>query len=105
MTIKKGDTIQVLSGRDKGKKGVVELAAPNSDRVVVAGLNMRTHHLKPSKSNPRGGLAQMPAPLKRSTVMVVCPHCSKPTRIKMLISDTGVKNRACLHCGDSLDTK
>lgn len=105
MTIKKGDTIQVLSGRDKGQKGTVELAAPGSDRVVVAGLNMRTHHLKPSKANPRGGLARIASPMKRSIVMVVCPHCSKPTRIKMVISDTGVKNRACQHCGDSLDTK
>lgn len=105
MNIKKGDTILVLSGREKGKRGVVEVTSPASNRLVVNGLNIRKHHLKPSKSSPRGGIAEIPAPLPRAAVMVVCPHCSKPTRIKMTITEQGTKYRACQHCQGSLDTK
>jgi large subunit ribosomal protein L24 len=105
MNIKKGDTILVLSGREKGKRGTVEVTSPTSNRVVVAGLNIRKRHLKPSKSSPRGGIAEISAPLPRASVMIVCPHCSKPSRVKMIISEQGSKYRACQHCQGSLDTK
>lgn len=104
MNIKKGDTVLVLSGREKGKKGVVEQAVQARDKVVITGINIRKHHLKPSKNRPRGGIAELPAPLARSTVMIICPHCSKPSRVKMVVSDQGSKYRACQHCQGSLDT-
>ena len=105
MTIKKGDTVFVLTGKDKGKKGPVEKSLAESSRVVVSGVNMQKRHLKPSKTRPKGGISEFAAPMDRSKVMLVCPHCSKPTRIKVTLGEDGKKYRSCLHCQASLDSK
>ena len=104
MTIKKGDTVQVIAGREKGKSGVIEKILPEVSRVVVSGVNIRKHHLKPNKNRPKGGISEFPAPFNRANVMLVCPHCSKPTRIKHSIEGT-TKYRSCMHCQASLDSK
>ncbi|MEI6477874.1 MAG: 50S ribosomal protein L24 [bacterium] len=102
MTIKKGDQIQVIAGRDKGKRGVVEKVIAETSRVVVGGVNIRKHHLKRSSSRPQGGIIEMPGAFSRANVMVVCPHCSKLTRIAHTISEQS-KFRSCIHCKGSLD--
>ena len=104
MTIKKGDLVQIISGPDKGKKGTVEKTIPSIDRVIVAGINIRKHHLKPRNNRPKGGIVEAPAPLNRSNVMIICPSCSKLTRIQHT-SSNGVKYRSCTHCKNSIDNK
>lgn len=100
--IKKGDTVLVIAGKDLGKKGTVEKTIPSSDRVIIEGINLRKRHFKPSSARPKGGIVEVPGSMHRSNVMVVCPHCSKPTRIAHTVSENG-KNRRCTHCNDSLD--
>ena len=68
MTIKKGDSVLIISGKDKGKQGEVIRVIPATNRVVVAGVNIRKHHLKPSKTQPRGGIVELPGTIHRSNV-------------------------------------
>ena len=82
MTIKKGDLVQIISGKDKGKQGKVAHVIPSTDRLAVEGLNMRKRHLKPTRTNPKGGIVEIPGTMHRSNVMIMDPHTSKPTRIK-----------------------
>ena len=83
MKIKKGDTVQVLSGNDKGKTGEVLDTMPKTDRIIVKGINIRKKHVKPRKVN------------------VVCPKCNKPTRIK-IEKEGKEKTRICKKCGAKL---
>ena len=94
MNIKKGDTVVVLSGKDKGKQGKVLGTVPGSLKVVVEGINMVTCHVKPRKQGEEGGIAAC-------KVQVVCPKCSKGTRVAHKI-EGGKKARVCKHCGAEL---
>lgn len=80
MTIKKGDHVLVIAGREKGKRGVVERVIPEANRVVIAGINLRKRHLKPSKAHPRGGIVEISAPFSRANVMAIDPATEKPVR-------------------------
>ena len=101
MNIKKGDTIVVLSGKDKGKQGKVLGTVPGSLKVVVEGINMVTCHVKPRKQGETGGIVQREAAMYASKVQVVCPKCNKGTRIAHKI-ENGKKSRVCKHCGAAL---
>ena len=101
MNIKKGDTVVVLSGKDKGKKGKVQSTVPSESKVVVEGVNMVTCHTKPRRQGEEGGIIRREAALYASTVQVVCPKCGKGTRVAHKIED-GKKSRVCKHCGASL---
>ncbi|MBU6389094.1 50S ribosomal protein L24 [Patescibacteria group bacterium] len=105
MTIKKGDQIRVIAGREKGKQGTVERVIRDNGRVVVNGINVRKHHLKPSRSKPQGGIIEVPAAFSRANVMIICPHCSRPTRVSHTVAESGDKFRSCSHCHDSLEVK
>lgn len=104
MNIKKGDTVLVTAGKEKGKKGPIEKIIALTNRVVVQGINMRKHHLKPTQSSPRGGIVEIPGTMNRANVMIICPHCNKPTRVKHTITENGSKFRSCIHCNGSLDS-
>ena len=80
MNIKKGDKVKVLSGKDKGKEGVVLRALPQKERVVVEKVNMIKKAMRPTQQNPQGGISTMEAPIHVSNVMVICPECKQPTR-------------------------
>ncbi len=80
--IKKGDTVVVLSGKDKGKTGEVTRALPKDGKVVVAGVNVATRHKKPSQSDPQGGLTKFEAPLHVSKVAIADPKTGAPTRVR-----------------------
>lgn len=67
-SIKKGDIVLIITGKDKGKQGEVIRVLPATDRVVVSGISMRKHHLKPSKTQPRGGIVELPGSIHRSNV-------------------------------------
>jgi len=101
MKIKKGDTVQVLSGNDKGKKGEVLQVLPKKDKVVVKGVNVRKKHVKPKKQNEEGGILSIECPIHASKLNVVCPKCNKPTRIGIQI-EKDEKVRICKKCGAKL---
>ena len=98
MNVKKGDTVIVLSGKDKGKQGKVLGTVPSEAKVVVEGINMVTCHVKPRKQGDEGGIIQKEAPLYACKVMRVCPKCDKPARAASKMVD-GKKVRVCKHCG------
>ena len=101
MNTKKNDTVIVLSGKDKGKTGKVLGTLPSDMKVVVEGVNMATCHLKPRRQGETGGIVQREAAIYASKVQVVCPKCSKGTRVAHKIAD-GKKIRVCKHCGAEL---
>jgi large subunit ribosomal protein L24 len=102
LKIKKGDTAIVLSGKDKGKQGKVLQALPKKNKVVVEGINKVKRHTKPNQNTPKGGIITKEAPLCAAKVMVVCPACSKPTRVAKKDVD-GKMVRVCKKCGELLD--
>ncbi|MDP4108800.1 MAG: 50S ribosomal protein L24 [Bacillota bacterium] len=102
MEIKKGDTVIVLSGKNKGKKGKVLTALPAKEAVVVEGINFATRHVRPKRQGDQGGIIKQEAPLRVCKVMRVCPKCDKPTRAKHTILEGGEKVRVCMHCGETI---
>ena len=101
MNVKKGDTVVVLSGKDKGKQGKVLGTVPSEDKVVVEGVNMATCHVKPRRQGESGGIVSREAAMYASKVQVVCPKCKKGTRVAHKI-ENGKKTRVCKHCGAEL---
>ena len=101
MNVKKGDTVVVLSGKDKGKQGKVQSTIPAESKVVVEGVNMVTCHTKPRRQGEEGGIVRREAPLYASKVQVVCPKCGKGTRVAHKTSGDK-KVRVCKHCGAEL---
>jgi len=102
--VKKGDTVVVLSGKDKGKKGKVLRVLPSDGKVLVEGVNMVTKHQKPNKTVKQGGIVHQEAPIFSSKVAVFCPNCGKGRRIGHLILSDGNKVRKCVKCGEVLDS-
>jgi large subunit ribosomal protein L24 len=100
--VKKGDTVLVLSGKDKGKKGKIIAVVPDDRKVIVDGVNVVSMHKKPRKQGDVGGIIKKEAPLYASKVINVCPKCSKPTRLSHKILPNGEKVRVCKHCGEDL---
>ena len=101
MNIKKDDKVIVLSGKDKGKQGKVLVADPKGLKVVVEGVNVATKHQKPRKQGETGGIVKREAAIAACKVQVVCPKCSKATRVAHKI-ENGKKTRVCKHCGAEL---
>ena len=101
MNIKKGDTVVVLSGKDRGKQGKVMGSVPKTSKVVVEGINMVTCHVKPRKQGEQGGIVKREAAIASCKVQVVCPKCNKGTRVAHKIED-GKSVRVCKHCGAAL---
>ena len=103
MKIKKGDTVVVLSGKDKGKQGEVKKSIPKAQRVVVEKVNMVKKAMRPTQANPQGGISSIEAPLHVSNVMLVCPECKQPTRVSKRVNEAGKKVRVCKKCGKDID--
>jgi len=101
MRIKKGDTVQVLSGNDKGKTGEVLEVLPKTSRVIVKGVNIRKKHVKPRKQGEEGGIIPVECSIHSSKVNVVCPKCNKATRIAVKKEDNN-KTRICKKCGATI---
>ena len=101
MNVKKGDTVVVLSGKDKGKQGKVLSTVPSEAKVVVEGINMVTCHVKARKQGEESTIVKREAALYASKVQVVCPKCGKATRVAHKITD-GKKARICKKCGAEL---
>ena len=118
MRIKKGDLVQVLAGKDRGKQGRVLQARPRDRRVIVENLNLAKRHTKPRpiRDSTRmgganiipGGIIEKPVPLDVSNVMIVCPTCKQPTRVGIKVKDVKgelVRVRVCKRdgCGQDID--
>ena len=101
MSIRKDDTVIVLSGKDKGKKGKVLTVMPKDGKVIVEKVNVISRHQKPRKQGEEGGIVKREAAIYASKVQVVCPKCDKGTRVAYEIKD-GKKVRVCKHCGAAL---
>ena len=97
--VKKGDTVIVLSGKDKGKKGKVLEVSPKERKVIVENVNMVTKHVKPRKMGDQGGIVKAEGAMYACKVMLVCPKCGKPTRIAHKILNDGTKQRLCKNTG------
>lgn len=103
LRIKKEDTVMVISGKDKGKKGRVIAAFPRENRVLVEGVNMVKKHQKPSMQNQQGGIVTQEAPIHASNVMIVDPKTGEPTRIGYKVLDNGKKVRIAKKSGQQID--
>ena len=101
--VRSGDTVRILSGKDKGKQGKVLEASPKEGKVIVEGLNIGKKHVKPRKMGKPGGIIDVERPLYSCKVQLVCPKCGKPTRIGHKILTDGTKQRQCKHksCGEA----
>lgn len=102
LRLKKGDTVKVLAGKDKGKTGVVLSSNPKKNTVVVDGVNVITKHVKPRSAQEQGGIKTENGNINVSNVMVVCPVCGKATKIAAG-EENGKKVRICKHCKANLD--
>ncbi|MBT8431055.1 MAG: 50S ribosomal protein L24 [Altererythrobacter sp.] len=101
--IKKGDSVVVLSGKDKGKTGTVTQVMPKEGKVVVEGMNVATRHRKPSQANPQGGIERREAPMHMSKVAVADPKDGKPTRVRFDVKKDGSKVRVAVKSGETID--
>ena len=110
LNVKKGDTVVVISGKDKGKQGKILVAMPAEQRVIVANANMITKHQKPRRQGEQGGRIEKEGTIHVSNVMLICPHCNKATRVGHEIHEVEIagakKNksvRICKKCGKAID--
>lgn len=98
--VKTNDMVQVVSGKNKGQTGKVAAVSIKEGKVVVEGVNIATKHLKPKQQGMAGSLVKVAAPLHASKVMLVCPKCSKPTRLAHGFNENNKKMRKCKHCAN-----
>ncbi|MFH0933034.1 MAG: 50S ribosomal protein L24 [Nitrospirota bacterium] len=101
--IKKNDTVVIITGREKGKKGRVISVFPSEDKLLIEKINIIKRHMKPSKKYTQGGIIEKEAPLHISKVMLLCPKCGKPTRIGNTVLSEGKKARACKRCREVIE--
>ncbi|WP_235949619.1 50S ribosomal protein L24 [Paenibacillus glycinis] len=101
--VKKDDTVMVITGKDKGKKGRVIAAYPRQNRVLIEGVNMVKKHTRPSQANPQGGIIEQEAAIHVSNVMHIDPKSGKVTRIGYKVLDNGKKVRVAKKSGEVID--
>jgi len=103
LKLKKDDIVEVIAGREKGKKGKIRALFPNNGKVTVEKLNMLKRHTKPSAQNKQGGIIEKEGMLAISNVLLVCDKCGKGVRIKRKKLEDGKRVRVCIKCGDVID--
>ncbi len=102
LSIRTGDKVKVMAGKDKGKEAKVLATLPHKERVLVERINMVKKATRPTQRNPKGGILEIEAPIHVSNVMLVCPSCSQPTRVGRRRED-GTRVRVCKKCGNDID--
>ena len=103
MKVRTGDTVLVIAGKDKGRRGRVERVLVSKNRVLVEGINMVTRHVRPRPDVRQAGRIQQESPIHISNVSLVCNKCSKPTRVTTSFLEDGKKVRECLKCRETID--
>ena len=100
MHIKTGDTVMILSGKDRGQKGKVLEVSPKEGKVIIEGRNIMTKHVKARKPGDPAGIVKAEGAMDASKVVCVCPKCGKPTRVGTKKYEDGKKDRICKKCGE-----
>ena len=103
MKIRKNDTVLVIAGKDKGKKGKVRFAYPKKERVLVEGINFIKKHSRARRQARQAGIIDLEAPIHVSNVMLFCEKCNQPTRIGFTFLEDGRKVRICRACKEVID--
>jgi len=101
--IRKNDTVLVITGKDKGKKGKVRRVIPRDDRLLVEGINMIKRHSRAKRAARQAGIIELEAPVEASKLMLVCNKCGKPTRVGFRFLEDGRKVRFCRSCQEVID--
>lgn len=99
--VREGDTVVILSGKDKGKQGKVLGVSPKEGKLIIEGRNMVTKHVKPRRMGEPGGIVQAESAIYACKTQLVCPKCGKPTRIGHRFLEDGKKERQCKKCSES----
>lgn len=102
LSIRTGDKVRVIAGKEKGKEAKVLATQPYKQRVIVERVNMLKKATRPTQTNPKGGILEIEGPIHVSNVMLICPNCSQPTRVGRRRED-GVRIRVCKKCGNDID--
>ncbi|HEX9092676.1 MAG TPA: 50S ribosomal protein L24 [Coriobacteriia bacterium] len=102
MTLRRGDKVRIIAGKDKGKDGKILRAYPYKERVMVEGANMIKKHTRPSTKNQQGGIMSIEGTIHVSNVMLICPTCAEPTRVSRRREGDG-RVRVCKKCGKDID--
>ena len=100
--VKTGDTVVVLSGKDKGKKGKVLAVSPKEGKVIVEKINIVSKHIKPRRMGEPGGIIKAEGAFYASKVQIICPRCKEATRVGHKLYEDGTKSRICVKCGEAL---
>jgi len=101
--LRKGDSVRIITGKEKGKEGKILQVLKESNKVLVEQLNLIKKHTKPNAKYPKGGIVDREGALQISNVMILCRKCDKPSRIAAKLLDDGEKIRVCRRCGEVLD--
>jgi large subunit ribosomal protein L24 len=101
MKIRKGDTVLVIGGKYRGRKGKVLKAFPKEKRILVEGINLRKKHQRAKKTDEKGEIIEVPGPIDVSNVKLICPKCKKATRVGFKVTEK-VKFRICKKCGQKI---
>ncbi len=97
MKIRKGDKVKIMVGKDKGKDGVIDRVYPKQEKILIQGMNLTKRHIKKNQELPQGGIVDIAKPIRVSSVMLICPKCSKTTRVGFKL-DKNKKLRSCRKC-------
>ena len=97
MKVKKGDSVLIITGKDKGRTGKITRALPKEMKILVEGINLKKKHIKSRREGEKGQIVDVPAPLTVSNVKLICPKCGKAVRVAYEIKD-GDKKRICKKC-------
>ena len=100
MHVRKGDTVVVVAGKEKGKRGKVLRILTKKERVLVERVNMVKRHTKPSQKHPQGGIIEKEGSIELSNVRLFCPKCDGPRRTGVKVREDGKKQRICRKCGE-----
>lgn len=103
LRIKKNDTVLITTGKEKGKRGRVLSFSRSDNRVIIEGVNIVKKHMKPSRKYTQGGIIEKEASIHVSNVMLLCPKCNRPTRIRETFLQDDKKVRMCKKCNEVID--
>lgn len=101
MKVKKGDTVLIISGKDKGKTAKILKSIPKDQKILVEGVNLKKKHVRPRREGEKGQIVQLPAPINVSNIKIVCPKCGKATRVGYK-TEKDIKSRVCKKCGQQI---
>ena len=102
MRIRQNDTVEVITGRDSGKRGKVQQVLPSKGRVMVEGINIVKKHQKPTNDMRQAGIIQMESPINSASLALVCPQCDLPAKVGFQVLDDGTKVRFCKKCKETI---